>query len=163
MELSRRHFLRLGMWTGAVALVIGGPAAWAQSDEAAVLDALADRLFAEADDTTSPMPRPSSFGAGARAWAYTSHLPGAARWQVRGLLRLVEWGGVASGGARFTRLAPAQQDLLLDRLAAGGRGGRLALGALKQLCAMGTFTHSQTWAAIGYDGPRLPPAPVTAP
>lgn len=163
MELSRRHFLRLGLWTGAATLLVGGPAAWVQSDEAAVLDALADRLFAEADGADAPMPKPSSFGAGARAWAYAAALPPAARWQVRGLLRLVEWGAVASGGARFTRLPPAAQDRVLDRLAAGGRGGRLALGALKQLCAMGAFTHSQTWAAIGYGGPRLPPPSPLAP
>jgi Gluconate 2-dehydrogenase subunit 3 len=163
MELSRRHFLRLGLWTGAAALLVGGPTVWVQSDESAVLDALADRLFAEADGTDAPMPKPSSFGAGARAWAYVAVLPATARWQVRGLLRLVEWAGVVSGGARFTRLAAAEQDRLLDRLAAGGQGGRLALGALKQLCAMGTFTHSQTWTAIGYDGPRLPQPPSVSP
>jgi hypothetical protein len=157
-QLSRRRFLRLGLGFGALALLLGGPAL-ARADEAALLDALSDRLFAEDAGTPDPMPAPSRLGAGARAWAFAANLPPAARYQLRGLLRGLEWGAVLVGGARFSRLDAAGQDRVLAHLAgSAGAPGRLALHALRQLCAMGTFTHPGTWAAIGYGGPQLPAA-----
>ena len=151
MQLSRRRFLLLGLGTGALALLIGLPAA--RTRETVVLDALSDALFAGA-----PLPLPSEIGAGEAAWAHAAALPWEARAQLRGLLRGIEWGAVLAAGARFSHLDLEARQALLARLGSSSADtSRRALGALKQLCAIGTFSHPRVWAAIGYDGPHLPP------
>jgi hypothetical protein len=115
------------------------------------LDAVADRVF-----EAPGFPRPSSLDAGAHAWAHAVHLPFTVRTQLRGLLRALQFGAVLTHGSRFTHLDPDQQTAVLQRLGDAEHWlPREALMGLKQLCAVGTFRHPRTWAAIGYDGPTI--------
>ena len=144
---SRRRFLSLGVAGGGAAQLLG----LAPAREVQILDALADRLF-----FAPGMPKPSTLGAGARAWAFAMELPAFDRAQLRGLLRAIDWGPCLRWGARFPNLGEAEQDAILTALCeAEALTPRLALQALRQLLAMGTFTHPTVWAAIGYDGPTI--------
>jgi len=75
-------------------------------------------------------------------------------------LQLVEWGPYVFDWklARFTELAPADQDASLD----GWRTSRfatrrLAFYALRNLALFGYWSQDATWPLIGYGGPLLRP------
>jgi hypothetical protein len=148
-QISRRRMLGLGLVGGAGTLLIGILPVF--SREEAVLDAIADRLFGR-----SGMPTPSEVEAGRHAWAFAMNLPADVQLQLRGLLRLIEWGALPRYGARFTALDPEQQDELLRAMSeAEATLPRMAFQGLKSICAFGTFRHPKFWAAIGYDGPTI--------
>lgn len=134
----------------------GGAAVAHQRVEEGILDALADAFFA-----APGMPTPSALGAGRYARVFVAQLPAEAQWQLGGLLRLIEWGGLLFTGRRFTLLDLDRRREVLSRLATSSvQPMRLAVVALKQVCAMGTFRHPATWTVLGYDGPslqRMPP------
>ncbi|MDP6933726.1 MAG: hypothetical protein QGG40_12460 [Myxococcota bacterium] len=161
--LTRRRFLSLGLAGGALALIFGVGRCGRQEEpgrsrEVQLLDLLADSFFAAPRPNTLSFPRPSDLDAGRHAWAFAQHLPRVDQWQVKGLLRLVEWSSIAWAGSRFSRLDPDLRLGVLGAWASSSRTSlRLVVGALKQLCAMGVFRHPQVWAAIGYDGPTVSP------
>ena len=153
MQLTRRRFLVLGFVGGAVALAVGLAPTW--SREEALIDALSDGFFAVGEDAVegpaaaAGFPLPSSLRAGAQAWAFVGRLPTAARWQARGAIRALDRAGLAAGGGRLSHLPVGRrQESPVGPL-------RLLTLAVRQLCALGTFTQPAMWAAIGYDGPTV--------
>jgi hypothetical protein len=77
-------------------------------------------------------------------------------WQVRGLLRFVEWDPVLRHAGRFSRLSPTAQDAWLRRQSQSSVAlRRQVFSALKMLGAMGTWQQDHRWPAIGYPGPMV--------
>jgi D-cysteine desulfhydrase len=78
--------------------------------------------------------------------------------EVRAMLMLIEHGTTPLGGRlrRFTALAPAEREAYLAGLEA--RGGLLAQAyrGLRDLVMLAYYQQPSTWAAIGYEGPRVP-------
>lgn len=117
--------------------------------ELAVLEAVAARVLAGLD---------AGAARDAAVWL-DGWLARQAPWvqdEVRGLLHLFEAAPPWFSGrlARFTRLAPGEQDRYLRawQLSSSGlvRQGYLAL---KGLCVMGGWRRPETFGACGYDGP----------
>ncbi len=64
----------------------------------------------------------------------------------------------------FSRAPGDVQDRVLDSMETSALGLlRAGFAALKQLTAMAYFRDARTFAAIGYDGPRVPPASSPVP
>lgn len=166
MDLSRRQTLRLGLLAGVGALLLGLPPARATPPrspvEATLLGLVAQAILLPGDDADGAWPDPLELDAGTHAWAFVQHMPLVARLQLSGLLRALEHGARLRTGRPFSRLPLDQRHSLLVAMAESRLlTPRLALGALKQVCAMGTLRHPRTWAALGYDGPtllRIPPS-----
>lgn len=127
--------------------------------ELAVLFALVDRLL------------PASPGfVGAREARVAERLdrelsfhPRTMQRDVKAAVMLVEHGGLLHlGGTRFTRLAPADQDLRLEEMTHGRDLERQALGALRVMAMFFYYCDERTWGAIHYDGPlvRIPSPPL---
>ena len=77
---------------------------------------------------------------------------------IRWMLRIFEHGTHLFDlkGRRFTRLARADQEQYLRGWMESSMGARrMVFRALKLLAALGYYGRSDTWAAIGYDGPWL--------
>ena len=160
--ITRRRFLALGTMGGALALLLGGSGWVAQTTstkrEIEIFDALSDAFFSvqEQNNNGPAFPKPSSIDAGLHVWKQMQSFPAAVRWQVRGLLRLIEHAPIPTTGSRLSKLSHSEavswlQNWSTSRLVTP----RLMVQALKQLCAMGTFTRPETWNAIGYDGPTI--------
>ena len=82
------------------------------------------------------------------------------------LLRLVEWSPLLFDGraARFTTLAPADQDQVLSGwMRSRFAWRRLGFLALRNLALLGYWSQDATWPLIGYAGPLLPRARVGEP
>ncbi len=80
------------------------------------------------------------------------------RSDIRWMLRIFEHGTHLFDlkGKRFTRLARADQEQYLRGWMESSLGARrMVFRALKLLSALGYYGMSETWAAIGYDGPWL--------
>jgi Gluconate 2-dehydrogenase subunit 3 len=85
-------------------------------------------------------------------------LPPTSQGQARLMLRVVEHGTHLFDlrVMRFTRLSPRDQDAYLEgwmRSTLGAR--RVIFRALKTLAALGWYAQTESWEAIGYDGPWL--------
>jgi len=94
-----------------------------------------------------------------------SELPGTSQGQARLMLRVVEHGTHLFDlkGRRFTRLAPADQDTYLRGWMESSLGARrLIFRALKTLAALGYYARTESWDAIGYDGPWVGRVEVSA-
>ncbi|MDP3279237.1 MAG: FAD-dependent oxidoreductase [Deltaproteobacteria bacterium] len=66
---------------------------------------------------------------------------------------------MAGSSLPFTSAPPAAQDRVLALMETAPSGLlRSGFAALKQISALGFFRDERTWAAIGYEGPRVPPA-----
>jgi hypothetical protein len=95
--------------------------------------------------------------------AYVARMPGRMRRDLGRFLGVVEQLAPVSAGfsSRFTRLAPADQDHVLASLESSSsdllRGG---FEGVKALLFMGYYRDARTWTVIGYDGPRVDPAPA---
>lgn len=93
---------------------------------------------------------------------YAAEMPGKLRRDLVRFLGFVEQLAPATIGsaARFTRLAPADQDRVLGALEASSsdllRGG---FDAVKSLLFMGYYRDPRTWTILGYGGPMVPPRP----
>jgi len=78
--------------------------------------------------------------------------------EVSAMLLLVEHGTSALGGRlrRFTSLDPAARSVYLAGLEA--RGGLIsqAYRGLRDLVMLAYYQQPSTWAALGYEGPRVP-------
>lgn len=66
---------------------------------------------------------------------------------------------IRSGYARrFTSLAPAEQDHVLEQLEASDSGLlRAGCQGVKALVFMGYYRDPRTWKVLGYEGPWVPP------
>ena len=148
---TRRRLIQLGLAGTAASLVLGAVPV-VSLDEERALAALLDRLF---DPGTGTAPVPSQTDAVAGTLAYVAELPAATRLQVRGLFRALEFGPVATHGARFSALSPELQHDWLLRLATGGYASRLLLNAIKQIGAVGHYQQRSTWTALAYPGPLV--------
>ena len=160
--ITRRRFLALGTMGGALALLLGGSGWVAKTTstkrEIEIFDALSDALFwvQDQDSDGHAFPQPSSFDAGLHVWKQMQSFPAAVRWQVRGLIRLIEHAPIPTTGSRLSKLPhPEAVSWLQNWSASRLVTPRLMVQALKQLCAMGTFSRPETWNAIGYDGPTI--------
>lgn len=156
----RRVLLALGavaLAAGVGVRVTGYPAlpGW----HGAVLARWEAHVFCAAAEALLP-PAPVADAGGeiaARVDRYLVGMPSSVQRDIHGMLALVEHGTFLGGrGARFTRLAPAERRLFLERFAA--RGGLLAqaYGGMRDLVYLAYYQQSSTWGAIGYDGPRVP-------
>jgi hypothetical protein len=166
LATTRRRFLLLS-GTGAALAALGRlPAAAASAAPASgaaffadaergVLAAVCERIV----DTGEPeAPTAREAGAVERIEALCAGLDPALSGPLPLLLRAVEWGPFLFDGrfARFTRLAPAEQDASLrgwmtSRLALR----RLGFEALRNLAFLGYYASEKTWPWIGYAGPLL--------
>lgn len=90
--------------------------------------------------------------------ALASRMGGNVRRDIRWMLRIFEHGTHLFDlkGKRFSRLARADQEQYLRGWMTSSLGARrMVFRALKLLSVLGYYGRSETWTAIGYDGPWL--------
>ncbi len=148
---TRRDVLRLGFFT-AVGLGLVGLPPLLLSRERDILEAVIGRIY-------PPLPgedAPHSSSAMEATLSYLAQVPPRQLWQVRGLLRFVEWDPLLRQGGRFSRLSADAQDTWLHRQSQSSLAlRRQVFSALKMLGAMGAWQLDPRWPAIGYPGPML--------
>ena len=145
-SLSRRSVLRLGFFSGIGLAALGIPVV-IRTSQHAVLEAAFDVILGAHSKKAQPVEA---------ALVYFQRLPARQQWQVRGLLRAIEWGPVLSTGRRFTRLnGEAQLQWLNQRAASRSALQRQMVTALKQFAAMGYYQNERAWDQMGYPGPLL--------
>ncbi|HMD97935.1 MAG TPA: gluconate 2-dehydrogenase subunit 3 family protein [Terriglobia bacterium] len=72
------------------------------------------------------------------------------------LLRVFEWGALFFFGKRFTRLAPAKQDVYLHAWEHSQvQTFRFGFSSLRNLALLAFYTRPESWPMIGYPGPVL--------
>ena len=82
------------------------------------------------------------------------------RHDLRDALRLVEWGPLLTHLTRFTELPAEDQDQVLrDMMTSRFQVRRQAFLGLKFIIFFFYYTRPETWKAIGYEGPWVPPGP----
>lgn len=87
-----------------------------------------------------------------------ARMGGSVRRDIRWMLRIFEHGTHLFDlkGRRFTRLSREDQEQYLRGWMESSLGARrIVFRALKLLAALGYYGMSETWTAIGYDGPWL--------
>jgi hypothetical protein len=128
--------------------------------ELAVLFALVDRVLPESPGFISA--REARIAE--RLDKELSFHPRTMQKDVKSALLLVEHGGLLHlGGTRFTKLAPADQDLRLQEMMTRGVDlERQAFGALRLLAVFFYYCDERTWPGIHYEGPlvRIPSPPL---
>lgn len=121
--------------------------------EAHVLESAAQALLPPAPIENEP---PGTLAS--RIDSYLTGMPAGTLRAVHAMLGLIEHGTTPLGGrlARLSSLPAEDREKYLSGLAR--RGGLLATayGALRDLCLLGYYQSPPTWAAIGYEGPRVP-------
>lgn len=121
--------------------------------EAHVLESAAQALLPPAPVENEP---PGTLAS--RIDRYLTGMPVATLREVHAMLALIEHGTTPLGGRihRLTSLPAPDREVFLSGLAR--RGGLLAqaYGGLRDLCMLGYYQSPSTWAAIGYEGPRVP-------
>ena len=168
--MNRRRFLTVSLGS-AVALsgLYGVTRLWTQASglppelaaglrclspkQARTLQAAALRILQGAE------PDPAQDGAQAQIRfidQYLSRLATPLQDDVRALLELLEYAPLPRFGSRFSRLAAADQDRLLQ----GWETSRIdllrqGLFALKSLCCLSHYQDERSFAAIGYSGPMV--------
>jgi len=168
--ISRRGFLArsagLAVALGAVSLACGRddardaarvpegqPPSQLGLREYAVLRAVSDRLVPAA----AGQPGALALGVPARIDRELAFHGPRLREDMTAALQLVEWWPLVTHGSRFTRLAPAAQDAVLEAMAASRLAARrTALQGIKFVTVFFTYAQEPTWSAIGYDGPWVP-------
>jgi hypothetical protein len=167
LATTRRRFLALSGAGAALAALGRLPAAAAASAPAAPRAA----FFADAErgvlaavcarvvDTGEPgAPTARDAGAVERIEALCAALDPALSGPLPLLLRAVEWAPFLFDGrfARFTRLAPEEQDASLRGwMTSRFTLRRLGFEALRNLAFLGYYASEKTWPWIGYAGPLL--------
>ncbi len=148
---TRRDVLRLGLFT-AVGLGLVGLPPLLLSREGEILEAVLGRLYPPLAGEDAPDPSPAVKA----TLAYLAKVPPRQIWQVRGLLRFVEWDPLLRHSGRFSRLSAEAQDTWLHRQSQSSLAPRRqAFAALKMLGAMGAWQLDPRWPAIGYPGPMV--------
>jgi len=170
--LTRRGFLRAGLVGGVLlggAAVVGRSLSGYHLDEATarrlralspkeylVMQAVARRVLAP---DGGDAPSADAVDVAGAVDVYVAKLPPAVQRDVRALLQLVEHGSSLFRGhvARFTHLAPAEQDaVLVDWQRSSLTVRRRGFQALRTLAFLGYWRDDRTWPLIGYSGPMLP-------
>jgi D-cysteine desulfhydrase len=120
--------------------------------EAQVLGAAAEALLPPGVDAATQA------DVAARVDRYLVGMPPKVLRDVHAMLALIEHGTTPLGLRlhRFTALSRDEREAYLTGLAAHGGLLAQAYDALRQLCMLGYYQRSSTWAAIGYEGPRVP-------
>ncbi len=181
--LTRRRFLQVGT-AGSALLALGGllvargggrehylslhPAGFVPlifSDKAyGVLCVLCDRLCPQKDPADPRRPDAREARIAERIdKELTFHSPKMQR-DVELAVLFIEHGGLLHASpTRFTRLAPAAQDALLQKMLEGTSFERQAVNALKLLALFFFYADDRTWKGIHYEGPvgtvrKAPPA-----
>jgi len=145
-SLSRRSVLRLSFFS-ALGLATLGFAPIIQTASQRVLEAAFSVVLGVSTSQTQTIHAVE---------AYLQGVPRKQQWQIRGLIRAVEWGPVLTTGRRFTRLERPDQAQWLARLASSNsRLSRQIYAGLKQLGAMGFYQLDSSWEQLGYPGPLL--------
>ncbi len=148
---TRRHVLRLGFFTALGLGMVGLPPLFL-SKEGDILKAALGRLYPPPPEEDPPL----QSAAVEATLAYLAQVPPRQLWQVRGLLRFVEWDPLLGQGGRFSRLSAEAQDTWLQRQARSSMAmRRQVFAALKMLGAMGAWQLDKRWPAIGYPGPMV--------
>jgi len=100
---------------------------------------------------------PALEGIPGRVDKYLRGMPPAVQQDIHGMLALLEHGTLALGARihRMSALSPAERAAYLEGLSA--RGGLLAQAyrGVRDLVFLGYYQDPSTWAAIGYEGPRV--------
>lgn len=121
--------------------------------EANVVEAAAQALLPPA-----PLPDEPAGSLAARVDRYLTGMPASTLREVHAMLGLVEHATTPLGGylSRLSSLSAAEREAFLSDLMR--RGGLLATvyGGLRDLCMLGYYQSPSTWAAMGYEGPRVP-------
>ena len=107
---TRRDVLRLGFFT-ALGLGLMGLPPLLLSRERDILEAVLGRLYPPLEGENAPLQSPAVEA----TLAYLAEVPPRQLWQVRGLLRFVEWDPVPRHARRFSRLSKEAQDAWLQR------------------------------------------------
>ncbi|MBK8999658.1 MAG: gluconate 2-dehydrogenase subunit 3 family protein [Myxococcales bacterium] len=158
MRADRRSFLG---WFSLASVAIGGGVALVRGGNYTLpkdlqLQSLAPWQWAVFEAVGARILAPESAAVGLFADGYVAGLAERDRDDLMGLLAYVEHlAPIAAGfGPRFTQLAPAEQDRVLELLEASSigllRGG---FQALKALCLMAHYRSDAAFAALGYGGP----------
>lgn len=147
--LTRRAF-GLGLLGTGLIVAAGVPVLWTSTDEDAVIRAATAAFFPPTDGSADP----DALDVPGAVRRYLAEFSTDARWQARGLLRVIEYG--VRPGSRFSGLSLADRVAALEGMAASRVATeRLLVAALKQLCAMGYWQHPETWGFLGYEGPSV--------
>ncbi|HLM73479.1 MAG TPA: pyridoxal-phosphate dependent enzyme [Polyangiaceae bacterium] len=121
--------------------------------EAHVLESAAAALLPPA-----PMDAAPAGSLASRIDRYLTGMPAGTLREVHAMLGLIEHGTTPLGGglSRLTSLSIEEREAFLSDLAR--RGGLLATAyaGLRDLCMLGYYQSPSTWAAMGYEGPRVP-------
>jgi len=119
------------------------------AEEYAIFQAIARAILGLDDD---------SVDVAAEVDRLVSRMGGTIRRDIRWILRIFEHGTHLFDlkGRRFTGLArPDQEHYLRGWMESSMGARRMVFRALKLLAALGYYGRSDTWTAIGYDGPWL--------
>lgn len=169
---GRRRFMRASV-AGAVLLAVGGAVAWVRTRGYDVPPERLDRLFTlsgwqlvvlehAARRITAPdeAGAPTSDDVDVAGFCDTTlaRMPAATRRDLERFLAYVEHLAPLRAGfaSRFTRLAPAEQDRVLEHIERGENALlREGFAGLKALVFMGYYRDPRTWKILGYDGPLI--------
>ena len=144
--LSRRSVLRLSFFS-ALGLTTLGLVPIVQTPGRKVLGAAFDLVLGVSTQQTQALDA---------AERYLQGLPKKQQWQIRGLIRAIEWGPVFTKGRRFTKLDSGNQTQWLSDLATSNSSlQRQLFVGLKQIGAMGFYQAYSSWEQLGYPGPLL--------
>lgn len=163
VDLTRRRLLQTGLG-GALVLAFGAvlpsgctpysaierPLRFLTRKEYAVVTQAAVRILGLPDDARDSL--------GGFIDGLLADLPPTSQGQARLMLRVVEHGTHLFDlkPRRFTRLTPSEQDAYLKGWMESTLGARrIIFRALKTLAALGYYAQTESFAAIGYDGPWL--------
>ena len=130
--------------------------------QALIVMAAAEALLPPVPPLANPAPAPPDFRLVAVGVdTYLQGLPVASRREIALLLMVVEQGTMPLGGHlnRLTRLPVAERQAFLAALQQ--RGGQLADAAkgIRDLVMLGYYQRPESWPALGYPLPPVPPKP----
>jgi hypothetical protein len=158
--VSRRALLRGGVVVGAAvalgaAVRLPAPAPGRlvlSTPELAIVAAIAATMFPSVPAGAARLPSGMEAGVPVRVDEILgTMLPGVHAAGVRALLAAVEWGAMASHGARFSHLGQeARAEVLGIWSDPGILARRVAMDALKMVFAMAYFTNAEVLSTIGW-------------
>jgi D-cysteine desulfhydrase len=121
--------------------------------QAEVLEAVAEALLPPAPDEGCWETIP------ARVDGFLTTLPAPMLLEIDGLFAALEHGTTALGHSfsRLSALEPESREAYLRGLADAGGLRRQLYQGVRDLCFLGYYQQPQTWAALGYEGPRVGP------
>jgi len=131
--------------------------------EALVVAAAAEAVV---PDAAGPLPArgPSPREVVAAIDRYLAGMSSFALMEIHGMFELLEQGTALDGRVRrLTNLEPGARRRFLRRLQSLGSVLGDAARGVRDLCLLGWYQDSRTWAALGYDGPLVPRGGIGGP